>query len=142
MVWLPKWRRNGLITRKKSMAHFAQIDNNIVTNVIVVDNQVLLDDQGVEQASLGAQFCQDLMGGTWIQTSYNNNFKKQYAGIGYTYDDLADVFIRPAPYASWSLDSNHDWQPPTPAPADDKLYKWSEDTLSWTEITDSPLENS
>ena len=51
------------------MAHFAQIDNNIVTNVIVVDNQVLLDDQGVEQESLGAQFCQDLMGGTWIQTS-------------------------------------------------------------------------
>ena len=51
-------------------------------------------------------------------------------------------FIRPAPYASWSLDSNHDWQPPTPVPDNDKTYEWSEETLSWTEITDSPLENS
>ncbi len=122
------------------MAHFAQIDNNIVTNVIVVDNQVLLDDQGVEQESLGAQFCQDLLSGTWIQTSYNNNFRKQYAGIGYTYDDLADVFVCPAPFPSWSLDSNHDWQPPTPVPDDDKLYIWSEDDLSWTEITNPIVE--
>jgi hypothetical protein len=121
------------------MAHFAQIHNNTVINVIVVNNQVLLNDAGVEQESLGVQFCQDLMGGTWIQTSYNNNFRKQYAGIGYTYDTSADVFVSPAPYDSWSLDSNHDWQPPTPMPTDDKIYIWSEDNLSWTEITNSPM---
>ena len=121
------------------MAHFAQIDNKIVTEVIVVDNQVLLDDQGVEQESLGAQFCQDLLTGTWIQTSYNNNFRKQYAGVGYTYDESSDVFICPAPFSSWILDGNHDWQAPTPLPADDKTYTWSEETLSWVEITDSPM---
>ena len=121
------------------MAHFAQIHNNTVINVIVVDNQVLLNDASAEQESLGIQFCQELLGGTWVQTSYNNNFRKQYAGIGYTYDTSADVFVSPAPYNSWSLDSNHDWQPPTPVPDDDKTYEWSEETLSWTEITDSPM---
>ena len=121
------------------MAHFAQIHNNTVINVIVVDNQVLLNDAGVEQESLGVQFCQDLMGGTWVQTSYNNNFRKQYAGIGYTYDTSADVFVPPAPYDSWLLDSNHDWQAPTPMPDDDKIYEWSEETLSWVEITNSPM---
>ena len=121
------------------MAHFAQIHNNTVINVIVVDNQVLLNDAGAEQESLGIQFCQELLGGTWVQTSYNNNFRKQYAGIGYTYDISADVFVAPIPYASWTLDSNHDWQPPTPMPTDDKIYIWSEDNLSSTEITNSPM---
>ena len=106
------------------MAHFAKIDeNNIVTQVLVVDNSV---------EHRGADFlANDLgLGGTWIQTSYNNNFRKQYAGVGFTYDSSNDVFIAPQPYPSWSLDENFDWQPPTPQPEEGKWY-WDEDSLSW-----------
>jgi hypothetical protein len=77
------------------MAHFAQLDNNnIVTQVIVVHNNELLDN-GVESESKGITFCQSLFGGTWIQTSYNGNIRKNYAGIGYTYDAIKDAFIPP-----------------------------------------------
>jgi len=113
------------------MAHFAQISNNLVTNVVVVHNNELVVD-GVERESKGAEFCTNLFGGTWIQTSYNNRIRKQYAGIGYTYDSTADVFIAPQPYPSWTLDSNHDWQPPTPKP--DDLYSWDEAQLKWIEV--------
>jgi hypothetical protein len=77
------------------MAHFAKIEDNIVTKVIVVNNEVLLDSEGVEQEALGAAFCEELFGGTWVQTSYNGNFRGTYAGIGYTYDPVADVFVAP-----------------------------------------------
>lgn len=77
------------------MAHFAKIENNIVTKVIVVNNEVLLDSEGVEQEALGAAFCEELFGGTWIQTSYNNNFRGRYAGIGDVYDPVADEFKAP-----------------------------------------------
>ena len=108
------------------MAHFAQIDDsNIVTQVIVVAD---------EFESFGGEWCNSLLGGTWVQTSYNNNIRKQYAGIGFTYDEEADVFIAPQPYPSWSLDENHDWQAPSPKPAGDKLYTWDEDNLEWKEI--------
>ncbi len=107
------------------MAHFARIENNLVTEVLVVDNNM---------EHRGADFlANDLgLGGTWIQTSYNNNIRKQYAGIGYSYDPVADVFIAPQPYPSWSLDENFDWQPPTPMPAEGRWY-WDEATLSWVE---------
>lgn len=75
------------------MAHFAKIENDIVTQVIVVNNEVLLDEQGVEQEALGAAFCEELFGGTWIQTSYNGKFRGQYAGIGMTYDKVKDEFV-------------------------------------------------
>jgi hypothetical protein len=113
------------------MAHFAQISNNVVTNVVVVHNNELLVD-GVEVESKGAEFCTNLFGGTWIQTSYNDRIRKQYAGIGYTYDAVADVFVAPKPYPSWTLDSNHDWQPPTPKP--EGLYSWDEAQLEWVVI--------
>lgn len=113
------------------MAHFAQIENNVVVNVIVVHNNELLVD-GVEVESKGVEFCQNLLGGTWVQTSYNNNFRKRYAGIGYTYDANADVFISQQPFPSWSLDSNYDWQPPTPKP--EGSFGWDEETVSWVEI--------
>jgi len=113
------------------MAHFAQISNNVVTNVVVVHNNELLVD-GVEVESKGAEFCTNLFGGTWVQTSYNNRIRKQYAGIGYTYDSTADVFVAPKPYPSWTLDSNHDWQPPTPKP--EGLYSWDEAQLEWVMI--------
>jgi hypothetical protein len=77
------------------MAHFAKLENNIVCEVIVVNNEVLLDSEGVEQEALGIAFCEELFGGTWVQTSYNKNFRKHYAGVGMTYDPVADEFVIP-----------------------------------------------
>jgi hypothetical protein len=110
------------------MAHFAELDaNNTVVRVLVVPD---------EQEHRGHDFlANDLkLGGTWIQTSYNNKIRKQYAGIGFTYDADADVFVAPQPFNSWSLDENHDWQPPTPMPTDGKKYAWDEDELAWVEV--------
>ena len=110
------------------MAHFAQITDGIVTNVIVVHNNELLVN-GVENEQKGKDFCHNLLGGEWVQTSYNNNFRKQYAGIGFAYDSAKDQFVAPKPYASWSLDANNNWQPPTVKPIGD--FYWDESTLSW-----------
>jgi len=111
------------------MAHFAEIDNNnIVLRVLVVPD---------EQEHRGQEFlANDLnLGGRWIQTSYNNNIRKQYAGIGYTYNEDVDIFVAEQPFPSWSLNADYDWEPPTPMPLDDKRYFWDEDTTSWIEIT-------
>jgi hypothetical protein len=114
------------------MAHFARIENNLVAEVLVVHNN--LEHRGADFLA------NDLgLGGTWVQTSYNNNFRKQYAGVGYTYDPIADVFVAPQPYPSWSLDANHDWQPPTPKP-EEGFWSWNEETLSWDEL-ELPTEN-
>ena len=113
------------------MAHFVKIENGVVTNGVVVHNNELLVD-GVEVESKGAEFCHNLFGGTWIQTSYNNRIRKRYAGIGFTYDADADVFISPSPFPSWTLDSNHDWQPPTPKPEGN--YAWFEPNQQWIEL--------
>ena len=114
------------------MAHFAELDeNNIVTRVIVVHNNELLDGE-TESEAKGVGFCSTLFGHTnWVQTSYNNNMRKQFAGTGYTYDLDSDVFVAPQPYPSWSLDVNSDWQAPTPMPEDDNMYSWNEETQSW-----------
>jgi hypothetical protein len=86
------------------MAHFAQLDeNNVVTQVIVVSNADTADANGVEKEHIGAAFCEKLLGGTWKQTSYNGNLRKNYAGIGYTYNADIDAFVPPKPYASWVL---------------------------------------
>ena len=107
------------------MAHFAEIDStNTVLRVIVVAD---------EHEANGAEWCHNLLGGTWIQTSFNNNIRKQYAGIGYTYDAVADVFIAPQPFPSWSLDENYDWQAPIDYPADGKFYSWDEANQVWVE---------
>lgn len=118
------------------MAHFAEIDaNNIVLRVIVVDNRDTADAEGVEQEAIGAAFCERLLGGTWKQTSYNANFRKHYAGIGYTYDAQRDAFIPPKPYPSWVLDeTTYVWKAPVPMPQDDKNYRWDEATTSWVEF--------
>ena len=102
------------------MAHFAEILNGVVQRVTVVHNN---------QEANGAQFCHDLLGGEWLQTSYNGTIRKQFAGTGFTYDDVADQFVAPQPYPSWTLDANNDWQPPTPKP--DGEYYWNEDTQTW-----------
>jgi hypothetical protein len=116
------------------MAHFAQLDeNNVVTQVIVVNNNELLVD-GVESEDKGIAFCQSLFGGNWKQTSYNGTIRKNYAGIGYTYDAANDWFYAPQPYPSWILDADAKWQPPVPRPIDSKMYTWNEETLSWDEV--------
>jgi len=118
------------------MAHFAQLDeNNVVIQVIVVNNNELLDDSGAEQESKGIAFCQSLLGGNWKQTSYNGNFRKNYAGAGYYYDESRDAFISPKPYDSWLLDEDMcRWNSPVSYPDDDKVYSWNEETVSWVEI--------
>lgn len=117
------------------MAHFAQLDeNNIVTQVIVVDNKDTMDINEVETESIGIAFCQKLFGADtrWKQTSYNNKFRVRYAGIGYTYDEARDAFIPPKGPPSWTLDPETlVWVPPVPRPEDGKMYIWNEDSLRW-----------
>jgi hypothetical protein len=119
------------------MAHFAQLDeNNVVTQVIVVANEELLLD-GVENETKGIMFCKSLLGDDtrWVQTSYNATIRKNYAGIGYTYDPVADHFFAPQPYPSWTLDADAKWQAPTPQPIEEgKFFTWDEPTLSWVEV--------
>lgn len=119
------------------MAHFAELDeNNVVKQVIVVHNNELLDN-GVESEAKGIAFCQSLFGGTWIQTSYNGNIRKNYAGIGFTYDEDRDAFIPPKPFNSWLLDEETcRWNAPIPKPDNDKIYLWNETTTSWEGVTD------
>ena len=110
------------------MAHFAQVDdNNVVTQVLVVPDEQEHRGQDFLAVDLG-------LGGRWIQTSYNNRIRKQYAGIGYTFDEAADVFVAPQPFPSWSLDENHDWQAPKPRPEDGLMYSWNEESLDWEAI--------
>ena len=117
------------------MAHFAQLnEENIVTQVIVVANQDTADKDGVENEAIGAEFCTNLLGGRWKQTSYNGNIRKNYAGIGYKYDETLDAFIPPQPFASWTLDENAQWEAPVAYPTDGKRYTWNEETLVWDEV--------
>lgn len=118
------------------MAHFAQLDeNNVVTQVIVVHNNELMLD-GVESEDKGILFCKALFGQDtrWKQTSYNGNKRKNYAGIGFTFDAGRNAFIPPKPFASWVLNEEAClWDAPVPMPTDGNLYNWDEATLSWTE---------
>lgn len=119
------------------MAHFAEIGlNNTVQRVIVVSNDELLDNNGIEQEQKGQEFCRNLLGGTWVQTSYNSKFRKNYAGVGYVYDQTRDAFIPPKPYPSWVLnETTCVWQAPTQMPQDGKIYGWNESAQAWAEIT-------
>ena len=111
------------------MAHYAFLDeNNIVTEVIVGrDEQEVVNGISDWESYYGS-----FRGQRCVRTSYNHNIRKQYAGIGYSYDEDADVFIAPQPFPSWSLDENHDWQPPIPQPEGD-CY-WSEDDMAWLTV--------
>ena len=112
------------------MSHFAKVENGVVTQVIVAEQDVI--DSG-------------LFGTGWVQTSYNTHggqhpegrpLRKNYAGVGYTYDDSRDAFIPPKPYDSWIMDENTClWGAPTAMPDDGKIYQWDEDTTSWVEET-------
>ena len=104
------------------MAHFAKLNNNIVTEVIVAEKNF------INSGRVGDEFL-------WVQTSYNGNFRKNYAGIGFTYDSIRDAFIAPKPYPSWTLvEDTCQWTAPTTYPTDGKVYKWNEDTTAWVEI--------
>jgi hypothetical protein len=118
------------------MAHFAELDeSNIVKQVIVVHNNELLDENGIESEAKGIEFCQSLFGGNWIQTSYNGNIRKNYAGVGMIYDESRDAFIAPKPFESWILNKETClWEAPVPYPTDDKFYTWDEPTTSWVEV--------
>lgn len=95
------------------MAHFAELnDNNQVLRVVVIDNNDCLDQNGNESEFVGQQFCENLFGGRWIQTSYNGLIRKQFAGIGYSYLETADVFIAPQPQPWYVLDESFDWVVP------------------------------
>ena len=104
------------------MSHFAKINENGIVQEVIVAEQEFIDS--LEDSSL------------WIQTSYNHNIRKQYAGLGYTYYKTNDVFITPQPFPCWSLDSNFDWQAPVSKPDDGKSYTWNEDTKSWVVLKD------
>jgi hypothetical protein len=107
------------------MSHWAEIDKTgLVVRVLVGDNN---------EPDEGQAFVESL-GGTWVKTSYNGNIRKNYAGIGMSYDPVNDWFFAPQPYLSWVLDSEAQWQAPVSYPTDDKHYSWNEETLSWVEI--------
>ena len=113
------------------MAHYAFLDsNNVVTQVITgIDETELIE--GLDPETWYGNFRNQ----TCVRTSYNGNIRKQYAGIGYTYDAVNDVFIAPQPYGSWTLDDNFDWQPPTPMPVvEGKRYAWFEPNRVWIEL--------
>ena len=132
------------------MAHFAKVDDNgIVTSVIVVANSDTADSDGNEVEAIGIAFCKSLLGSdtNWVQTSYNNNIRYRYAGVGMKYDSTNDVFYRQQPYPSWVLNtSTWDWEAPVALPDDAGVddpdnptefveYTWDEDTTSWTNRT-------
>ena len=118
------------------MAHFAELDNNnIVLRVIVVDNNDILDENGNESEEVGINFCTQLLGGIWKQTSYNATFRKNYAGIGFTFDAQKDAFIPPKPFSKWVL--NEDtclWEAPVAYPDDEKFYIWNDNKGEWEEV--------
>jgi hypothetical protein len=126
------------------MAHFCQLDeNNVVTQVIVVANSDTADASGVEKEHIGAAFCEKLLGGTWKQTSYNGSIRKNYAGLGYTYNADIDAFVPPKPFASWLLnEETAQWEAPVAMPEDagtgepPKRYTWDEDSVNWIEVQD------
>ena len=119
------------------MAYFAELDdNNVVLRVLSVSNNDCPDPAPANEQQ-GIDFLVGLgLGTKWKQTSYNGNFRKNYAGIGYTYDVARDAFIAPQPYASWVLnETTCQWEPPVAYPTDGERYRWDEDTTSWVAVS-------
>lgn len=123
------------------MAHFAQLnDDNIVTQVIVISNDACGEPtlDFPDTCAAGRAFIANTLklGGTWKQTSYSGSIRKNYAGIGYTYDAARDAFIAPKPFPSWTLnESTCRWEAPVPYPTDGEQYSWDEDTTSWVAVS-------
>lgn len=124
-----------------NMAYFAQVENNIVQQVISINNSVIGEPElsFPETEPIGQEFISSTLkfSGTWLQTSYNSNYRKHYAGVGYSYDATLDAFIPPQPFTSWILDiTTCVWEAPVPYPNDGHRYYWDEDTLSWVRVDD------
>ena len=121
------------------MAHFAKLDeNNVVLEVNVVNNSDLGDAPFPESEAIGIAFLTQWSGGhtNWKQTSYNSNFRKNYAGIGFTYRDDIDAFVPIKPWASWVLnEATARWEAPVPIPNNGNEYRWNEDNQQWVEVT-------
>jgi hypothetical protein len=117
------------------MAHYAFLDeNNVVTEVITGINETELIE-GLDTETWYGNF----RGQVCKRTSYNNNIRKNYAGIGYTYDEERDAFVPPKPYPSWILNEDTcQWEPPTVYPDNDLIYRWDEDSTSWVEVANTP----
>jgi hypothetical protein len=111
------------------MSHFAELDeNNVVLRVLVGDNNM---------PNEGYDWFVENLGGRWVQTSYSGSIRKNFAGIGYTYDEDRDAFIPPKPFDSWTLnETTCRWQAPVPYPQDGRIYRWDEDSLTWIEVTE------
>lgn len=117
------------------MAHFAELNNhNNVIRIVVVDNEILLENN-VENEQKGIQYLTNLLGGRWIQSSYNAQFRKNAAFPGCTYNIELDAFIVPQPYPSWVLDENAKWQPPIAMPLDGESYGWDEVSKTWIQTS-------
>ena len=120
------------------MAHFAQLDSEKkVINVIFVNNSELLNDSGQEDEAKGIRFCQSLINGEWVQTSYNASFRKRFASIGFGYDSALDAFIPPKPFSSWVLNEAVAlWEAPIPMPTSGGPFRWDESALQWVSSAD------
>jgi len=118
------------------MASFAELDeNNIVLRVIAVNDSDCLDENNNESEAIGIVFCHNLLGGRWIQTSINNKIRKNFAGIGYTYDSERDAFIAPQPFTKWVFNEDTcKWEPPVSCPVGDKQYTWNDNQGIWEEL--------
>jgi len=116
-----------------NVAHFAEIDeNNIVLRVVVVDDDVIRDADGRHNELLGQQYCNRILDGRWVQTSYNSTFRVRFAGVGYRYDEERDAFLTPRPFSSWLLnEQTYNWEPPVEMPDDGKRYLWNEVIMEW-----------
>jgi hypothetical protein len=126
------------------MSHFAQLDeNNTVVQVVVVSDKDTFNEHGIEVEEIGQKFLQSLYGSetTWKQTSYNGSIRKNYAGIGYSYNEKLDAFIPPKPFDSWVLDKNLAYYvAPIPRPSEEnKVYFWDEENQVWLEDNHYPL---
>tara|TARA_R110002110_G_scaffold234153_2_gene450324 strand:+ start:211 stop:657 length:447 start_codon:yes stop_codon:yes gene_type:complete len=135
------------------MAHFAELESKtdptgftsdthlVVKRVVVIDNEHVTSDEHAD----GETWCASFFGsGTWKQTSYNNNFRKQFAGIGYVYNSTKNKFLEPQPYNSWSLNTDDDWEAPIsyPSKTSDKQIRWDEDNLRWIATSESDSTNT
>lgn len=120
------------------MAHFAELDDsNRVLQVVVISNVDLLDNNGLEDENLGIEVCKNIFGSTtrWVQTSYNNNFRKKFACVGDIYESNLDLFYSPTPpHESWTLDSNYDWISPIPKPDTEGLFIWDDSKPGWVNL--------
>ena len=123
------------------MAHFSRIGKNNILEAIHTVNNVFITENDEEKEQLGIDFLNELHGSifTFVQTSYNGNFRKNYAGIGYTYDKIRDAFIAPRPFASWTLDEDTcSWKAPVDYPTDGKGYGWDEEDKAWIIVNYNP----